>query len=107
MANDEPKSHYSKLEVPKFESKIPPHLLNRLDDQSKWLVETLSRLDQRTDWLTQVQVKSNEESRDTDVRLTKVERFTGKWAVIGAGAMLVFTASLGAGIKMLFEKLFP
>lgn len=100
-------SRYPKLEAPRFESKIPTHLLNRLSDQEKWLVETLSKIDQKADWFMLAIVRTNEIEREIDVRLAKVERFTGKWAVVGAACIMVATAFLGAFAKTVFSHIWP
>jgi hydrogenase maturation factor len=107
MDKDESGSRYPKLEVPKFESRIPAHLLNRLSDQEKWLVETLSKIDQKADWFMAAILRTNEIDREIDVRLVKVERFTGKWAVIGAGCLMAVTAFLGAAAKTICSHIWP
>lgn len=107
MDREETESRYPKLELPKFESKIPPHLLNRLSDQEKWLIETLSRIDQKADWFMASITRTNQIEREIDVRLSRVERFTGKWAVVGAGCIMFFTAMLGAFAKTVFQHIWP
>jgi hypothetical protein len=107
MDKDDVDSRYPKLEVPKFESKIPAHLLNRLSDQEKWLVETLSKIDQKSDWFMAAIMRTNEIHREIDLRLLRVERFTGKWAVIGAACVVVVTAFLGAFAKTAFSHIWP
>jgi hydrogenase maturation factor len=107
MAQDDTDSRYSKLETPKFESKIPTHLLDRLSEQEKWLVETLSRIDQKSDWFMEAIVRTNEIEREIDVRLARVERFTGKWAVVGAGGVIALTALLGAAAKAILGHFWP
>jgi len=107
MDIDDLSSRYPKLEVPKFVSKIPTHLLNRLSDQEKWLVETLSMIDQKSDWFMGAIGRTNEIHRELDTRLARVERFTGKWAVIGGFCIIVFTALLGAASKSVFAHLWP
>ena len=107
MEHDDIDSRYPKLEAPRFDSKIPAHLLNRLSDQEKWLVETLSKIDQKADWFMVTILRVSENQRAIDVRLTKVERFTGKWALIGAGCLMVLTALLSEGARVLWGKIFP
>ncbi len=107
MDREEVDSRYPKLEAPKFESKIPAHLLNRLSDQEKWLVETLSKIDQKADWFMVAIIRTNEIHREIDVRLTKVERFTGKWAMAGAAGVVFFTALMGAFAKSIFTHIWP
>ena len=107
MAKDDTESRYPRLDPPRFESKIPVHLLDRLSDQEKWLVETLSKIDQKTDWFMAAIMRTNDIQREIDVRLTNVERFTGKWAVIGGACVMVITAFLGAFAKTIFSHIWP
>jgi hypothetical protein len=107
MAKDGMESRYPRLNVPRFDSKIPSHLLNRLSDQEKWLVETLSKLGQKADWLMDTIMRTNAIHREIDVRLVSVERFTGKWAVIGGACVMVITAFLGAFAKTAFSHIWP
>lgn len=105
--SEETKSRYPKLELPTFESKIPPHLVNKMTDQEKWLVETISKLDQKTDWLLQKMVETSGQVLEIDVRTTRIENwktvFSGKWALIGAVCFMVVTAITSAGARALFE----
>jgi hypothetical protein len=100
-------SRYPKLDLPKFESKIPAHLLNRMSEQEKWLVETLSKLDQKADWFMASIVRTNEIEREIDVRLMRIEKFTSKWAMVGAAGMLLVTAFLGALAKTAIAHFWP
>jgi hypothetical protein len=110
MENDETKSRYHRLEKPEFISKIPAHLVARLDDKERWLVETLSKLDFKTDWVVDKVIESNEQQIDIDVRLQKIESWkavlSGKWALLGAVGVMVVTALLSAGAKTLVEHFF-
>jgi hypothetical protein len=80
------KSRYELLKVPEFKSAIPPHLLGKLTDQERYLVETLSKMEQQTVWLVDAAVKANGAVVDIDIRQSKVElwkeRLTSKWALI-------------------------
>ena len=51
MADKDQKSRYTPLEVPEFNSTIPPHLLGKLTEQERYLVETLSKMEQQNTWL--------------------------------------------------------
>lgn len=105
--SEEVKSRYQKIELPEFESKIPPHLVNKMSDQEKWLVEAISKLDQKTDWLLQKMVETGGAVLDIDIRTAKIEDwktiFSGKWALIGAVGFMVLTAVASAGARALFE----
>lgn len=104
---DETKSRYPRLELPKFESKIPTHLVNKMTDQEKWLVETISKLDQKTDWLLQKTVETNEHVLADDVRIAKIEEwkslFSGKWAVVAGLAFMATTAIASAIARGVIE----
>lgn len=104
---EETKSRYPKLELPVFESKIPPHLVNKMSDQEKWLVETISKLDQKTDWLLQKMVETSGHVVEIDIRTAKIEDwktiFSGKWALIGAICFMLLTAVTSAGARALFD----
>lgn len=105
--SDETKSRYPKLELPEFESKIPPHLVNKMSDQEKWLVETISKLDQKTDWLLQKMVETSGHVLEIDVRTSKIENwktiFSGKWALIGAICFMVVTAVTSAAARAFID----
>ena len=107
MENDETKSRYHRLTKPEFASKIPAHLVAKLDEKERWLVETLSKLDFKTDWVVDQVIDSNEQQIDIDVRLQKIENWkavlSGKWALLGAVGLMVLTALLSAGAKTLVE----
>lgn len=104
---DTVKSRYPKLDLPAFESKIPPHLVNKMSEQEKWLVETISKLDQKTDWLLQKIVETSGHVVDIDVRTQKIEDwksvFSGKWALVAALAFMALTAVTSAGARALLD----
>jgi len=88
------KSRYELLKVPEFKSAIPQHLLGKLTDQERYLVETLSKMEQQTSWLVDAAIKSNGANVELDLRQSRVElwkeRVTSKWALgIGAVVMIV------------------
>lgn len=107
---DSVKSRYPKLELPVFESKVPPHLVSQMSDQERWLVETISKLDQKTDWLLQKIVETNGHVGDIDIRTQKIEDwksvFTGKWALIAALAFMVLTAVTSAIARAMIDYYF-
>jgi len=104
---DDVKSRYPVIELPVFESKIPPHLVNKMSDQEKWLVETISKLDQKTDWLLTKIVETSGHVLELDVRTARIEDwkavFSGKWAIIAAVCFMCVTALTSAGARALFE----
>lgn len=106
-----PSSRYTRFEKPVYDSKIPPHLLQGLDEKEKWLVTSVDLLNSKADWLVEKLIEVNAAVIDTDIRLQRVENWktvlTGKWAVLAGVGVIVFTALAGEGAKHLFGKLFP
>ena len=92
-------SLYPKLERPTFQSTVPPHLLGKLTDQERYVVEMLSRSEQQNEWIINAILENNriyrdldrrlqQLSSDLDARVSKVEGWqktvTSKWAVVVA-----------------------
>jgi len=109
MENSEP-SRYHRIEKPVFASKIPEHLLAKLDDKERYLLDQVSTLGGKADWLIERAVESNQIAIEVDARLTKVENWktmvTGKGAVVASVGVLIFTAFASAGTRLLLEHLF-
>lgn len=91
---------YELLEPPEFKSSIPPHLLGKLSDSDRWLVETMSRLENQNNWLVGAVKRVNKDTLDCDRRIIGVRKdvstisdwkqlMTGKWAIIGVITMIV------------------
>src|SRR4051812_19391275 len=78
--------------APDFKSAIPPHLVNKLSEQEKYLVETLSRMESQNAWLIDSMLDQNRAAIETDVRVQVVEDWksviSGKWAIV-AGFILI------------------
>jgi hypothetical protein len=94
MADDQIKSRYEPLTVPEFKSVIPAHLLGKLTEQERYLVETLSKMEQQNSWLILASVKANTAIIDLDTRQTRSEvwkdRLMSKWSLLAvAGALIV------------------
>lgn len=100
----------AKVKAPEFESQIPPHLLGKLSDQERWLVETLSRMGQTQDWLKNDATENGSIVSDHEDRLAAIERwrsfFSGKVAVVSVLAILVTSGVIGTGIKLVLEFIF-
>ncbi len=83
---------YQELEKPEFRSTIPLHLVNKLSDQEKWIIESLSRMESVHEWLVKAALDSNRADIETDLRMQEVEDWksmiSSKWAVI-AGFILL------------------
>lgn len=100
MGDDQIKSRYEALAVPEFKSVIPAHLLGKLTDSDRYLVETLSRMEQQNSWLIVAAVKANTAVIDLDTRQSKVElwkeRLTSKWALLIAAGLIIAPVILKA-----------
>lgn len=71
--NEHTTSRYVQLEVPEFKSTIPAHLLGKLSDSERFMVETMSKLENQSDFLVKVAMQSNRENIDVDSRLMVLE----------------------------------
>jgi hypothetical protein len=94
--DEELDSQFKKLAAPHFKSTIPSHLLGRLTEQERYLVETLSVVEQQNRWLIDTLVDTNVAVRKSDVRIAKIETWknnlTSKGAVIGVVGVVILTA---------------
>jgi hypothetical protein len=88
MASDNEKtdSRYKVLAVPEFKSTIPPHVLAKLPESERYLVEMVSKMEQRDAWLINATTGGNEANISLDIRLSRVEklieRLTNKWSLV-------------------------
>lgn len=120
------------LEVPEFKSTIPAHLLGKLSDSERFMVETMSKLENQSDFLVKAVIEANRQNLDIDTRLAlleiwrekqgatepnfttlteKVDKlwdwhqlFSGKWAVIWALALIVIPIVLKLLIDLAIKK---
>ncbi len=67
--SDDPKSKINQLRVPDFKSTIPDHFVSKLNDQERYLVQTLSKMEQENAWLIVGMVETNAHAIDLDVRV--------------------------------------
>lgn len=78
---------YKQLQKPEFKSSIPSHLVNKLSDQEKWIIESLSRMESVHEWLVKGVLDGNQADIELDLRVQIVEDWksmiSSKWAVIG------------------------
>ena len=83
---------YQELEKPEFRSTIPPHLVNKLSDQEKWIIESLSRMESVHEWLVKAVLEGNRADIETDLRVQEVEDWrsmvSSKWAVVAGFLVL-------------------
>lgn len=103
----EPTSRYQKLEKPEFKSTIPTHLVNKLSDQEKWMMESLSRMESVYEWLVKAALDGNKADIDTDLRMQQLEDWksviSSKWAVIGGFLLLCLPILIEKIVARLFQ----
>ena len=118
--------------MPEFKSTIPAHLLGKLSDSERFMVETMSKLENQSDFLVKAVTENNRENLDIDSRVTVLEgwkekmgtgepqvadmvvkvnklwdwhqMFSGKWAVIWAMALIVIPIVLKLLIDLAIKK---
>lgn len=81
-------STYPQLELPEFESTIPPHLLNGVSPENQFVMEHINIQTQYIKWLCEAAIDTNQQVRKTNGRLKKVESWKDKlsslWVTVGA-----------------------
>lgn len=74
------------MEKPEFKSTIPPHLVNKLSEQEKWIIESLSKMEAVYEWLVKTAIDGNKAEIDTDIRVQELEDWksmvSSKWALV-------------------------
>jgi hypothetical protein len=87
MADDRQESRYKPLEVGEFKATIPAHVLAKLPESERYLVEMVSKMEERDKWLIGAAKGANEANIELDVRVTRQEKIMGnilsKWAIVG------------------------
>jgi hypothetical protein len=95
---DSEKSRYKDLKVPEFKSTIPPHMLAKLPEEDRYLVEMVSRMEQQNVWLTEQVVSDNQDKIEMDLRISRVEGWkqtlTSRWAILAYIASLALPVIL-------------
>ena len=108
MANDEVESRYKPLAVPEFKCTIPPHLLSKLPEADRYLVEIASKMEQQAAWTAGVLRDTNEATVAIDARLGKVEkwkeRLMSRWTMVVALAVICIPVVLKAVVDRWFGK---
>jgi hypothetical protein len=103
MAEEQMNPRYAKLEKPEFHSTIPHHLVDKLSQHEKYLVETLSRMEAQTDWTIRAVLEENRGLLETDVRLQEVQEWKkmlcSKWAVIAIIATALIPALIAEAVS--------
>lgn len=104
--SDDNQSRYKTLAVPAFKSSIPQHLLVKLPETERYIVEALSKAEQQYAWLVDQALENNRQMVETEKRVTINERWreavTSKWSLL-LGVVVVIAPVL---VKSLFEYFF-
>jgi hypothetical protein len=120
MSNEQPSAPraYELLEIREFKSSIPPHLLGKLSESERYLVETMSRLENQNNWLVNALLKVNKDVLDCDRRITETNRnvatvsdwkqlMSGKWAVLAAISLILLSVLAKFLLDALWHLLKP
>ena len=101
-------STYPKLELPEFESTIPPHLLTGVSRENQFVMENINIQTQYIKWLCEAAIDTNQQVRKTNGRLKKVESWKDKISSIWvtAGAILTFSGTLIMIVSKLYKTVF-
>lgn len=101
-------SNYPQLELPDFESTIPPHLLEGVSKETQFVMENLNIQTQYIKWLCQSAMDTNMQVRKTNGRLKKVEGWKEKissfW-IVGA-AILTFSGTVTLLVARVYKAIF-
>ena len=71
--NEPPKIQAAPLEVPEFKSTIPSHLLEKLSDSERYMIETMSKLENQSDYLIRIVVQGSRERLTMEARIAAIE----------------------------------
>lgn len=103
MADDKQDSRYRPLEVGEFKSTIPAHVLAKLPESERYLVEMVSKMEERDKWLIGAARGANQANIELDLRVTKQEKIMdkilSKWAILA----YLFAAGLPVALKVIIE----
>jgi hypothetical protein len=104
MADEKEESRYKPLEVGEFKSSIPAHVLAKLPESERYLVEMVSKMEERDKWLIGAARGSNQANIELDIRLSRqekiIDRVMSKWAIFA----YLLAAALPVALKVLFEN---
>lgn len=107
------------LQVPRFQSEIPEHLIASLSLKEKWQYEQISIQGKQNQWLIQRSVKADKRQNETDEKITTLDTrvkvfeelktiMTAKWSLVGGLFIIILIpaalAVFGAWIIHWFEK---
>lgn len=71
-------SHYEPIQEREFKSTIPGHLLDKLSENERYMVQTMSRLENQSDWLAGTIRGMNRAVIDLDRRASALEDWQTK-----------------------------
>ncbi len=98
--SDELRARGDALRVPEFKSTIPEHFVSKLEDQERYIVQTLSKMEQENAWMTATLIEAHTYVVEHGSRLQKIEqwkeRLSSKWALVLGGLALVMPVLLKA-----------
>lgn len=98
---------YQALAKPDFKSTIPPHLVNKLTEQEKYLVETLSRMESQNEWLIRAVIEQNRSANETDLRVQEIQDWkaviSSKWAILFGFIAVCVPIAISKLISYLFK----
>jgi hypothetical protein len=66
-------SDYPALEKPVFHDNIPAHLLQNVDEHTKYVIQQLSTISQQNEWLIKAAIDTNKQVRHTNGRVKILE----------------------------------
>lgn len=105
MADEKQESRYKPLEVGEFKSSIPAHVLAKLPESERYLVEMVSKMEERDKWLIGAARSANQANMELDLRLLKqekiIDKIMSKWAILA----YLLAAALPVVIKILLERM--
>jgi hypothetical protein len=64
------------VQVREFKSSIPPHLLGKLSESERYMVETMSKLENQSDWLVGIAVENRKTIMAIDAGVTETKGMT-------------------------------
>jgi len=123
---------YEQVVMQDFRSTIPPHLLAKLPEDERFLVEAVSRLENQFDWTVRTLIKVNGDALDLHSRVNGLEKhvpvvvklqdelvltikpkvealwdwkqfFSGKWAVLAVVGVAVLGVLLKVAIDLVLK----
>lgn len=132
MSEPKQQNRYETVVEKEFKSTIPPHLLGKLSDSERYLVETMSKLESQFNWAVVVILQNNRHIRDADERISALEEnaeigeaatasskefkdkvdklwdwkqsVSGKWGVLGAVGIVILSVVLKFLLDFVLKK---